>query len=114
MKQDRIDVVIARAFDIGRDDGIDMTAGWLRRLWEGQAGDQPEPDLSGEWADSPTPANVLVRALAFVGINEIRRWDDDELTWIQDEVCEAYDAGFRHGRDWLMGSETWSSVVAAR
>lgn len=111
---DRFDIVIARAFDIGREDGIEATGGWLYDLWkERNAGDEPEPDLSGEWADSPTPALVLARALRFAGVITLAGFEGD-IGDLQAEVCGAYEDGFRHGRDRLKESETWRSVVASR
>jgi hypothetical protein len=112
---DRIGIALARAFDLGRDDGITVTADWLYNAWKDRdAGDEPEPDLSGEWADSPTPASVLVQSLAFVGIRSLDQINHEELDWLQSEVCDEYDAGFRHGREWIKASETWRGVVAAR
>lgn len=114
MEMLRYDMASARAFDIGRDHGIAATSQWLGDLSKAKAvGDEPEPDLSGEWADSPTPASILADALRFAGIVTFSEFDMD-LGWIQDEVCDSYEAGFYEGRERLLNSDTWKGLLASR
>jgi hypothetical protein len=103
---DRLDIAIARAFDIGRDHG--MAAGEHYLEVRGASSYAypdlyvypPEPDLSGEWADQPSGPIVFQLALMYAGFIPDREYDGGDLF---SEVCDAYAEGFHAGVERIAG-----------
>jgi hypothetical protein len=61
----------------------------------------PEPNLSGEWADDPTPASIVAEATGF-GIEAL---SDDHRLEVMDAVAAAWESGVE---------QVWSLALCAR
>lgn len=108
------DRAIAYARERGEQDGRNA-AGWYspfyrddtnhaRRILRGiEDGDPailtefPQPDLSGQWADSLTGPELVADALSDAGVNidsaDGERHSDKYVDWFSD-ICDAYETAF--------------------
>lgn len=53
------------------------------------------PNLSGEWANSPTPQSVLADVMYYMRLKDDER--KSELEDILDDLCEQWECGVRSG-----------------
>lgn len=99
------DAILSAARELGAEaaraaaswitDGNDTEESRARKLVvleeEGPAGlDLPLPDLSGEWADDPTPRSLLVELL---GREELDGLGDDAHGELEEAVAQAWEDG---------------------
>jgi hypothetical protein len=53
------------------------------------------PNLSGEWADSPTPRSILEDVFHYMNVTS--EYEQTQLEDILDDLCEQWECGVRSG-----------------
>lgn len=111
---DLFDLAEVCAFDLGEKAGRNY-ANWVEQdLFGGRyTGDQKEaaravlkdleegywhdglPNLSGEYADGPTPQSVLKEVIYCMDLDSEEQ--EEELEEVLDDLCEQWEAGVRSG-----------------